>query len=134
MTKSDLRAIRPYLEKKIVKGITYYQLVKKARIDGKVKRVWSKYLGTAENIEKVYNRVENKTSIQIKSFEYGRTAALMKIAEELNFIEIINRHTIKKKMDGLSVGEYLLLLILGRANGPVSKNKTSEWFKDSETF
>jgi len=131
MNKPDLRAIKPYLEKKILKGITYYQLVKKARIDGKVKRVWSKYLGTAENIEKVYNQVENKTSIQIKSFEYGRTAALMKIAEELNFIEIINRHTIKKKMDGLSVGEYLLLLILGRANGPVSKNKTSEWFKDS---
>ncbi|MCZ7362743.1 MAG: IS1634 family transposase [Candidatus Methanoperedens sp.] len=131
MNKPDLRAIKPYLEKKIIKGIIYYQLVKKARIDGKVKRVWSKYLGTAGNIEKVYNQVENKTSIQIKSFEYGRTAALMKIAEELNFIEIINRYTTKKNVDGLSVGEYLLLLILGRANGPVSKNKTSEWFKDS---
>lgn len=131
MTKPDHRTIKPYLEKKKVKGITYYQLVKKARIDGKVKLIWSKYLGSAENIQKVYDQIENKTSIQIKSFEYGRTAALMKIAEELNFIEIVNHHTIKKKMDGLSVGEYLLLLILGRANGPVSKNKTSEWFKDS---
>lgn len=131
MTKPDHRTIKPYLEKKKVKGLTYYQLVKKARIDGKVKLIWSKYIGSAENIEKVYDQVENKTSIQIKSFEYGRTAALMKIAEELNFIELINRHTTKKKMDGLSVGEYLLLLILGRANGPVSKNKTSEWFKDS---
>jgi len=131
MTKPDHQTIKPYLEKKKVKGITYYQLVKKARIDGKVKLIWSKYLGSAENIQKVYDQVENQTSLQIKSFEYGRTAALMKIAEELNFIEIVNRHTTKKKMGGLSVGEYLLLLILGRANGPVSKNKTSEWFKDS---
>jgi len=39
----------------------------------------------------------------------------------MNFIEIVNRHTIKKKMDGLSVGEYLLLLIL--AERMASKQK-----------
>ncbi len=131
MPDPDHRTIKPYLEKKKVKGITYYQLVKKARINGQVKLIWSKYLGSAETIEKVYNQVESKTTMRIKSFEYGRTAALMKIAEELNFIEIVNHHTSKKNRVGLSVGEYLLLLILGRANGPVSKNKTSEWFKNS---
>jgi len=41
---------KPYLEKKIIKGNTYYQLVRKTRIDGKVKSVWSKYLGTPETI------------------------------------------------------------------------------------
>lgn len=131
MDLSDIQRIKPYLEKKLVKGQIYYQLVKKARIKGKVKRVWSKYLGTAENIEKVYNIVEDQTSIAIKSFEYGRTSALIKISEELNFIEIINKHTTKKQIDGLTVGEYLLLIILGRASGPISKSKTADWFRDS---
>ena len=72
----DIRKIKPYLEKKIVKGNTYYQLVRKTRIDGKVKRVWSKYLGTPETIEKVYNGYEEQTSLQLTSFEYGRTAAI----------------------------------------------------------
>lgn len=79
----DIRKIKPYLEKKIVKGNTYYQLLRKTRIDGKVKRVWSKYLGTPETIEKVYNGYEEQTSLQLTSFEYGRTAALIKIFDEL---------------------------------------------------
>lgn len=127
----DIRNIKPYLEKKIVKGNTYYQLVRKKRIDGKVKRVWSKYLGTPETIEKVYDMYEKETSLQLTSFEYGRTAALIKISEELGFIDIINKHTTKKNIQGLTVGEYLLLIILGRASGPISKSKTAEWFQDS---
>jgi len=98
----DIRKIKPYLEKKIVKGNTYYQLVRKTRIDGKVKRVWSKYLGTPETIEKVYNGYEEQTSLQLTSFEYGRTAALIKIFDELGFIDIVNKHTTKKNIEGLT--------------------------------
>jgi transposase len=131
MESIEIKRIKPYLEKKIIKGITYYQLVRKARITGKVKRVWSKYLGTAETIEKVYDKYEDETSLRITSYEYGKTAALLKIAEELNFIEIVNKHTSKKDIEGLTVGEYLLLIILGRASGPISKNRTAEWFHNS---
>lgn len=127
----DIREIKPYLEKKIIKGNTYYQLVRKTRIDGKVKRVWSKYLGTPETIEKVYDGYEEQTSLQLTSFEYGRTAALIKISDELGFTDIVNKHTTKKDVEGLTVGEYLLLIILGRASGPISKSKTAEWFQDS---
>ena len=127
----DIRTIKPYLEKKIIKGNTYYQLVRKTRIDGKVKRVWSKYLGTPESIEKVYDGYEEQTSLQLTSFEYGRTAALIKISDELGFTDIVNKHTTKKDVEGLTVGEYLLLIILGRASGPISKSKTAEWFQDS---
>jgi transposase len=127
----DVREIKPYLEKKIIKGNTYYQLVRKTRIDGKVKRVWSKYLGTPETIEKVYDGYEEQTLLQLTSFEYGRTAALIKISDELGFTDIVNKHTTKKDVEGLTVGEYLLLIILGRASGPISKSKTVEWFQDS---
>lgn len=103
MDTIDIRKIKPYLEKKKVKGKTYYQLVRKARVDGKVKRVWTKYLGSAEAIERVYNEYEDIISNQqIKSFEYGRTAALMSISEELNFVDIVNKHT-NKKMNMLNI-------------------------------
>jgi transposase len=132
MDNAAIRKIKPYLEKKIVKGYAYYQLVRKARIDGKVKRVWSKHLGTAAAIERVYDERDNLiTNLNIKSFEYGRTAALINISEELNFVDTINKHITKKEVDGLTVGEYLRLIILGRSCGPLSKNKTADWFHNS---
>ncbi|ODS38063.1 MAG: hypothetical protein A7316_08630 [Candidatus Altiarchaeales archaeon WOR_SM1_86-2] len=131
MDMADIMKIRPYVEKKKSNGNTYYQLARKAWINGRSERVWSKYLGTAEKIEKVYDEHENCTSLKLKSYEYGRTAALMKIAEELNFVEIVNKHTSKKKMGGLTVGEYMLLVILSRADEPVSKNGISDWFDES---
>ncbi len=132
MDTADIRKIKPYLEKKIVKGYIYYQLVRKARIDGSVKRVWSKHLGTAAAIERVYDERDNLIpNLKIKSFEYGRTAALINTSEELNFVNTINKHINKKEVDGLTVGEYLRLIILGRACGPLIKNKTADWFYNS---
>jgi len=132
LTKEEIMTIKPYIEKvqKQNRNPQYY-LVRKKRIDGKVKRVWHKYLGTPETIENFYRDCEVHTSLKLKSFEYGRTAALMKIAEELNFVGIVNKHTGKKKMQGLTVGEYMLLIILGRADKPISKNRTAEWFEES---
>ncbi len=132
LTTNEIMAIKPYIEIIRKKGrVPQYTLVRKKRVNGEVKRVWSKYLGTAETIEKFYNKCEECTDMKLKSFEYGRTAALMKIAEELNFVEIVNKHTTKKKIEGLTVGEYMLLIILSRADEPISKNGISNWFDDS---
>nr|QNO43749.1 hypothetical protein ALLGJMBF_00001 [Methanosarcinales archaeon ANME-2c ERB4]QNO43838.1 hypothetical protein IFCJBCHD_00003 [Methanosarcinales archaeon ANME-2c ERB4]QNO46361.1 hypothetical protein KJPMONCH_00010 [Methanosarcinales archaeon ANME-2c ERB4] len=129
MDNDAIRKIKPYLEKKIVKGYAYYQLVRKARIDGKVERVLSKRLGTAAAIERVYDERDNLiTNLNIKSFEYGRTAALINIPEELNFVDTVNKHITKNEVDDLAVGAYLRLIILGRSCGPLSKNKTVDWF------
>ena len=132
LTKEEMMAIKPYVEKlqKQNRKPQYY-LVRKKRVGGKVKRVWNKYLGTAESIENFYDECEKHTSLKFKSFEYGRTAALMKITEELNFVEIVNKHTTKKRMNGLTVGEYLLLIILSRADKPTSKNRIADWFGES---
>ena len=73
-----IRKIKPYHGKTIVKGHTYYRLVRKDRIDGKVKRVWSKHLGTAAASERVYDERDNLIpNLKIRNFEYGRTAALI---------------------------------------------------------
>ena len=51
--------------------------------------------------------------------------------EELEFVDIVNKHTTKKSIDGLSVGEYLLLDIMGKSHGILSENGIEDWFKKS---
>jgi transposase len=50
----------------------------------------------------------------MKSFEYSKLAALLHVNEELGFVDIANKHTNKISIEGLSVGEYLLLDIVGK--------------------
>ena len=102
-----------------------------ARINGKPKQVWQMYLGTAEKIIEVMKSSEDKTYARFKSFQYGKIAAMLQISEELNFIEIVNKHTEKKSIAGLTVGEYLLLDIIGKSSGILSENGLEEWFKNS---
>jgi hypothetical protein len=58
MDTTAVRKIKPYL--------------------GKTKESWSKHLGTAAAIERVYGERDNLIpNLKIRSFEYGRTAALI---------------------------------------------------------
>jgi transposase len=84
-----------------------------------------------EKIKEVFESSEKNTSVKVSSFEYGKTAAIMKICKELEFCECINQNVTKKEIEGLTVGEYMLLIILGRTNGPLSKKATAEWFNES---
>ena len=109
-------------------GKPQWYLVRSKRVNGEPRIVWQKYIGTAKKIKKI---LENKDKIKIHSFEYGRTVSLLSVSQELNFIDIVNKHTKKKKIKGLTVGQYILLLILGRCNKPLSKTKTADWFENS---
>lgn len=102
-----------------------------ARINGKPKQIWQVYLGTAEKILEVMKSSEDKPYARFKSFQYGKIAAMLQISEELKFIEIVNKHTDKKLMAGLTVGEYLLLDIIGKCSNISSENGLEEWFKNS---
>jgi transposase len=119
------------LKKKNIKGHTYWYAVEMARVDGKPKQVWQKYLGTAEKIVELKEKSAELPHIKLKSFQYGKTAALLSISDELNFIETVNKHTDKKKIEGLTVGEYLLLNIIGRCDGALSENSMQKWFDKS---
>src|SRR4030042_1009059 len=121
----------PSLKKKIIKGHIYWYAVEMARIDGKPKQVWQMYLGTAEKIIEVMKGSEDKPYARFKSFQYGKIAAMMQISEKLEFIEIVNKHTDKKSIAGLTVGEYLLLDIIGKSSGILSENGLEEWFNNS---
>lgn len=121
----------PSLKKKIIKGHIYWYAVEMARVDGKPKQIWQMYLGTAEKIIEVMKASEDKTYAKFKSFQYGKIAAMLQISEELKFIEIVNKHTDKKSIAGLTVGEYLLLDIIGKSSGILSENGLEEWFRNS---
>ena len=81
------------LRKKRIKGHIYWYAVKMARINGKPKQVWQEYIGTAEKIIELKKRASELSRIKLKSFQYGKTAALLSISDELNFINIVNNHT-----------------------------------------
>ena len=120
-----------FLEKKKLKGHTYWYASERGLVDGKIKRTWQKYLGTTETIIECIRKSKELPNIKLKSFQYGKTAALLSISDELNFIEIVNKHTNKKQIEGLTVGQYLLLNIIGRCDGALSENSIQKWFDKS---
>lgn len=109
---------------------TFYYAQRNERVNGKPIVVWRMPLGTAENIVKVF---EGKylDHIEFKTFDFGLAASILSVSEELGFINIVNQFTEKKQIDGLSVGEYLLLMIMARCYGPYSKRSTSLFFEHS---
>jgi len=124
-----------HLVKKTVKGHTYWYAVRTAWVNGRSKVVSQVYLGTAERIESLVKE-SKRYRPRIKSYPFGLPAALLRAAEDLNWVEIVDSHVDKKRVEGPSVGEYLLLLILGRAScpevdRPLSKDGTGEWFRNT---
>ncbi len=94
-----------FLEKKKLKGHTYWYASERSTVNGKIKRTWQEYLGTTETIIECIKKSKELPHIKLKSFQYGKTAALLSISDELNFIDIVNKHTNKKQIEGMTVGE-----------------------------
>lgn len=120
-----------FLKQKLINGKSYWYIVKTGRVNGKVKTIFQVYLGNAEKILEMKNLCESLPYIKLRSFEYGKVAALLHVNEEFGFVDIVNSHTEKKSIDGLSVGEYLLLDIIGKSHGVLSENGIEEWFNKS---
>lgn len=117
------------LHKKRIKGHTYWYLVSQRRIKGKLKDEWQIYLGTPKKILEKIQKVGPSQDTKIKSYGFGKIALLLAIDEVLGFSKTVNQLTKKKKIQGLTVGEYLLLTLFGRWCGPLSKKATAEHFE-----
>jgi transposase len=115
----------PYLLKKKIKGRTYYYLAETQRVEGKPRIVWQKYLGTAERIQE---RLQAAEISEIQTFELGSVAAIESLEKEIGFIDIVDRIVLKRDQ-GMSVGEYLYLIVLNRAIEPRSKASLGAWLK-----
>lgn len=118
-----------HLEKKIIKGHTYYYACQKGRINGEPRNVWQKYLGTIEDIINAFEgkplRVPRRVTATIA--EFGGSAAILSIAARLRLVEIINAN-VDEKPRVMSVGDYMLLASVNRCLAPTSKSKMAEWY------
>ncbi len=118
-----------FLDSRISRGKKYWSIVESRRINGKPKNFILEYLGTAKSL---LERLNNDNEITIKSYSHGDTSALLNIAEELNVINIINKHLPNKKRhlrENCTVGASILLASIGRACRPTSKDGWYDWCK-----
>lgn len=115
--------------KKKKKNQFYYYLVESARVNGKPRIVYQKYLGRAEDIAKAVERRENLDNPKYSFvFEFGAVCALYNLAEELRVAQLIDKYA-PKRDQGLSVGRYILIAAINRAVEPLSKVQIGDWYR-----
>ena len=116
--------------KKVKKGKTYYYVTQCRRVNGKPRVVWQKYLGTVDRIVERMNATDPATPKETVLFEAGGVAALLRIAEGLGLIELIDGIA-PKRNQGPSVGHYMVLAALNRALAPCSKVEIGQWYEST---
>lgn len=114
------------LEKKIIKGHTYYYYTKWERVNGRCRRVWQKYLGKLEDIAKAIEGGGPRPQYA-ELFECGLSSALWQECCRARVIAKVDEQC-PKRYQGLSLGEYIAIAAMNRAIEPRSKNTLYEWF------
>lgn len=115
------------ITKKIIRGKPYYYARESARINGKPKIVWQKYLGKADDIVSALSKPPLPQQVSVRDF--GAVVALLDIARKLRLCDHIDRHVPKRTSP--SVGSYLLTSIINRCVAPSSKAATGRWFANT---
>ena len=119
------------LEKKIVKGHTYWYAVQKARVNGKPRNILQTYLGTAKD---VFNACTGKSLRRDKKvrrtleWEFGSVSALLSLSRRIRLVEIINSH-IPVNQQNITTGDYMMLAAVNRCLAPCSKSELSKWYQ-----
>ena len=125
------------------KGHTYWRIVSCRRVNGKPTPYVVAYLGKADDI---LERLGGADEARLRSWSHGAVAALHGLAGELRVAEIIDGHLAKTgrrlrpslgasgplpplKNDGLTVGQSLALVAIGRTCHATSKRAFAEWAK-----
>src|SRR4030043_371331 len=107
----------PHILRKKVNGKYYLYLAKSARVNGKSKKIWQKYLGPEEDIQNAVSFTTLK-DIQTETLSFGIEAALLDTARKIDLANIIDKNVSKKRDQGLSVGEYIRLAAINRCASP----------------
>jgi len=117
------------LERKKINGHFYYYYSKWARVNGRCRRVWQKYLGKPEAIAKAVEG-GGPTPLFAEVFQWGLPTALWK---ECCYAEVVKQidTLCPKRAQGLTIGEYVEIASINRAIGPNSKRSMWEWFSQT---
>lgn len=115
------------LVRKTIRGHNYYYAVQTAWVNGRSRYVQQRYLGKADDILRLFDEATAPTPEYTLNFEFGGTAGLYSVAQQLGLADIIDRH-VGKRQQGLSVGQYALLAVLNRGLAPTSKTQLAHWY------
>jgi transposase len=116
------------IKKKIKDNNYYYYYVESKRINGKLTYVNQRYLGTAESVLSKLSTVSSMPEpLYSVILDFADVALLIDIAKRLRVTEVINKYA-KKRNQGVSVGDYILLAAINRAVAPTSKSDIAKWY------
>ena len=121
-----------YLTRKKKKGKYYLYLEEKAWINGRTRRAWQKYLGPEDKLKDIkFNSLltRHANKVEVQTIEFGSSAALWQMAEEIELAKIIDTNTGKKRKQNLSLGEYITIAAINRCVAPCSKSKLNRWYE-----
>jgi len=119
------------------RGNKYWYIVESRRVNGKPRPIMLSYLGKANDL---LARLQGMTDkIKLKSYSHGAIATLLKIAQELDVCNIINKHIESKRKNttkypirnNLTAGATFLLAAIGRLCIPTSKRGFYDWAKST---
>ena len=117
------------LEAKQVHGCTYYYYSHWAKVDGRCRRVWQKYLGKLEDIvQAVHGGGPPPRYAEV--FQWGLPQALWRECSRAEFIAHVDTEC-PKRNQGMSIGQYLAIAALNRAIEPQSKRALWQWFSQT---
>jgi transposase len=120
-----------YLQKKKIRGHTYYYYTETRRVDGKSVKVQQVYLGTPDQVfQKCSSLVGEDPPVRTSHLEFGLPGALYQQALDLGLIPLINAHA-TVTTEHLDVGQYLVLAAINRVCEPRSKNGIGPWYNKS---
>jgi transposase len=131
------------LQRHKVKGYSYFRIVESRRVNGKPRVFVIAHLGKADDLLK---RLQAADALQIRSRAHGAVAALHAMAQEIDLVGIIDAHLAAsgkrerrspihrndperrpERNHGLTVGQSLMLIAIGRACHATSKSGFAEW-------
>ena len=109
----------------------YYYVVESKRVNGKPRIVNQTYLGPVERVVRILSEYPKRVKPkEIEHLNFGLLAALLSLAKKIGLVDIINKHT-SKRSQGISTGDYILLIALNRCIDPKSKRSLCTWYKKS---
>ena len=117
-----------HFEWRTSRGYRYLYIVENHWTPKGPRRKWQLYVGTAESL---HRRLSSPRSVHLRSFPFGKIAALLRAAEETGLLTSLDRHLRRRAQAGPSVGQYLLLQLLGRIERPMSRERMAEWLPAS---
>lgn len=121
-----MASLQPYS----VRGNRYWRIVESYRDQrGRPRLRVVRHLGTAQKLLERLSQAPGRP-LYAEEREFGATAALWDTAQQLDIVRTIDAQARKRKQ-GPSVGEYLLLATLNRALAPASKRRLAAWYRDT---